>query len=98
MRCKVFEPRLALTRRKPLRITQLPHPTRNTQPAPHAQCTGLNRPRKWGAADFVYGLRMSRGLGFARRVGELRDSKRLSAGQRETWFEYFASHPKIEYA
>ncbi len=30
-------------------------------------------------------------------LGRLRDSKRLSAKQREAWFAYFKNHPKIAY-
>jgi ribonuclease HII len=30
--------------------------------------------------------------------GALRDSKKLSARQREIWFDYFKNHPKISYA
>jgi ribonuclease HII len=30
--------------------------------------------------------------------GKLRDSKKLSAKQRERWFVYFKDHPKINYA
>lgn len=33
-----------------------------------------------------------------RKIGTLRDSKKLSAAQRERWFEYFCSHKKIKYA
>lgn len=31
-------------------------------------------------------------------LGRLRDSKKLSAKQREAWFTYFKDHPQIEYA
>lgn len=30
-----------------------------------------------------------------RPLGKLKDSKKLSAAQRERWYAYFASHPKI---
>lgn len=33
-----------------------------------------------------------------RKLGKLRDSKKLTPKQREAWFEYFKGHPKIEYA
>ncbi len=33
-----------------------------------------------------------------KRLGALRDSKKLSAGRRETWAEYFAREPKIQFA
>ncbi len=31
-------------------------------------------------------------------LGKLRDSKKLSAKQRELWFEYFKKHPQITYS
>ena len=36
----------------------------------------------------------------SRKIREipLRDSKKLSAKQREAWFEYFKAHPKVNYA
>jgi ribonuclease HII len=33
-----------------------------------------------------------------RQLGNLRDSKKLTPKQRAAWFEYFKSHPKINYA
>lgn len=38
-------------------------------------------------------------LGFRNKnLGKLRDSKKLSASQRERWFEYFKNHPQITYS
>ena len=45
------------------------------------------------AAAFV-----SRGICFPRALGKLRDSKKLSAKQREAWFTHVADHPKILFA
>jgi ribonuclease HII len=36
--------------------------------------------------------------GDIKKLGTLKDSKKLSAKQREAWCEYFASHPKITFA
>ena len=33
-----------------------------------------------------------------RRLGQLRDSKRLTPKRREMWFDYLSEHPKISYA
>ena len=33
-----------------------------------------------------------------RSLGRLKDSKRLSAKQREAWFRYFKGHPMVEFA
>ena len=34
----------------------------------------------------------------SKKLGGLRDSKKLSAKQREAWFGHFKNHPKISYA
>ncbi|MEK7195555.1 MAG: ribonuclease HII [Patescibacteria group bacterium] len=31
------------------------------------------------------------------RLGELKDSKRLTPARREKWFEYFKAHPRVTY-
>ncbi len=34
----------------------------------------------------------------SRKLGKLRDSKKLSPKKREAWFAYFKDHPKITFA
>lgn len=46
----------------------------------------------------VAAVSLPRGFRPPRRLGKLRDSKKLSPAQRERWFSYFISYPLFEYA